>query len=149
MHRCVRPLGVLAALVVGPAMLAACSFGSHDTSASDSASAKAAALALPKGVSNAKDVPNAVANDSSLRKNVALTACGQIDGGWQAAGTATNHEDTPADYAITVFFTTPHDTVIGTGNAHVHIGADSTAKWTVAGKFAAADGTECVLRGVG
>lgn len=145
MHRSVRPLYLLAALVAGPAILAACSTSPSGTSAV----AKASTLALPSGVVNAKDVPEAVPNDTSLRKSVALTACGQAPGGWRASGTATNHGAKPADFTVTVFFATPRDTVIGTGDARVHIDAGAIATWNVTGKFTAAPGTQCILRGVG
>ncbi len=78
-----------------------------------------------------------------------MTSCGQVPGGWQASGTATNHGAAAADFTVTVFFTTPRDTVIGTGDTHVYIRANATTKWNVTSKFAAAPSTHCVLRGVG
>jgi hypothetical protein len=151
MHRSVRPLCLFTALVAGPAMLAACSTSpATTTSAAARASAGAkAALALPKGVLNATGVPSAVPNDFALRKTVALTGCGQVSGGWRASGAATNHTSTAVDYTVTVFFTTARDTVIGTGDTKVHVDADATARWNVTSRFAAASGTQCVVRGVG
>jgi len=148
MHRSVRPLRVSAALVAGLAMLVACGTNSSTTSSATSV-AQTSAPAHPAGAMNAIGVPGAVPNDTRLRKTVTLTSCGQVPGGWRASGTAANHGATAADYTVTVFFTTPRDTVIGTGGSRVHIDADATVEWSVTGEFAADATTQCVLRGVG
>jgi hypothetical protein len=150
MHRTARPLGLLAALAAGLATLTACGTSpAGPASPAALASAKTAALALPKGVKNATAVPGKVPNDAALRKTVVIASCAQISGGWRASGTATNSTSKAVDYTVTVFFTTPRDTVIGTGDTRVHVAPDSSTQWTAAGKFTAAPSTRCVLRGVG
>lgn len=152
MRRTARVPFLLVAAAAGTAMLTACgpdSTNTAATSATAAANAKIAALSLPKGVSNATAIPSAVPNENTLRKTVALTACQKVTGGWQAAGTATNHASEAADYTITVFFTTSGATVIGTGDAHVHVDAGKSADWTATGTFTAPPTTQCVVRGVG
>jgi hypothetical protein len=103
---------------------------------------------LPKGVTNATEVPTSVANSVQLRKNVQLTSCIKTTGGWQASGVAANPATSPTDYTITVFFTTASATVIGTGATHVHVDSGTSQPWTVNGEFTPAPSTLCVLRGV-
>jgi hypothetical protein len=104
--------------------------------------------ALPAGVVNATKVPLNVPNSITMRKKVEITSCGKADGGWQASGLAANASAGPADYTITVFFTTPGDTVIGTGVTRVHVAAKAKATWQVISTFHPAPTTNCILRGV-
>jgi uncharacterized lipoprotein YajG len=104
---------------------------------------------LPKGVQQATAVPTSVPNTPELRKNVTLAACEKADGGWQASGTATNPGGDPADYTVTVFFTTDKGTVLGTADTKVTVAPGEKKPWTVAAHLTPAPTTRCVLRGVG
>lgn len=104
---------------------------------------------LPEGVQQATDVPLDVPNRPELRGDVELTACDEVDGGWQAAGTVTNSATDSRDYTITVFFTTEGGTVIGTGDTEVSVAAGESEDWSVTAELTPAPGTNCVLRGVG
>lgn len=121
----------------------------HNAKRSSETAKRTTAVTLPRGVSNDTHVPSQVPNRVALRKDVALTTCAKAPGGWRAAGTATNPGHGPADYTITVFFTTSSDTVIGTGATHLHVSAGRQAPWKVTGRFTPAPATGCVLRGVG
>jgi hypothetical protein len=103
---------------------------------------------LPSGVTPAP-VPTTVPNDPSARKDVQMTSCVATPAGWKAGGTVTNDGAKPADYTITVFFTTNKATVIDNARTQLTVAAGKTARWTAAKDFAAAPGTLCVLRGVG
>jgi hypothetical protein len=94
-------------------------------------------------------VPTEVPNDTALRKNVQLSSCKRITGGWGASGTATNPGTTSVDYTITIFFTTSKATVVSTGATHITVDPGDTQTWTVQRKFIAQPKTLCVLRGVG
>lgn len=139
-----RPAG-LALLAVFTAAIAGCT-GSGETGATASSAANGG---LPAGVVNATAVPTAVPNDNAARKNVTMSSCKASDGGWQASGTAKNPTDQPADYTVTVFFTTSGGTVIGTGQSDVTVKPGAEEPWTVSSSFHAPSDTRCVLRGVG
>jgi hypothetical protein len=115
----------------------------------DEGSASHHAPALPSGVTAATAVPTKVANKAALRKNVTLSTCKTVSGGWGASGTARNPLHRPATYSITVFFTTTHATVIGNAATRVHLKAEATKKWSVSTRLHTPSSTLCVLRGVG
>jgi hypothetical protein len=100
-------------------------------------------------VAGATSVPTKVANNVKSRKNVQLTSCKKVAGGWGAAGTASNPGTKAAAYTITVFFTTTSATVVGMGKTQVTVAPGGTQDWTAAGKFKAPAKMLCVLRGVG
>jgi hypothetical protein len=104
---------------------------------------------LPSGVQQATNVPTDVPNTPALRQNVTIDTCAAADGGWKAVGTAKNPGDKDATYAISVFFTTDHGTVLGTGATKVTVPAGKSGNWTVAAELTPAEKTVCVLRGVG
>jgi hypothetical protein len=106
------------------------------------------AQALPPGVVAATSVPTKVPNKPALRRNVTVSKCAAVSGGWAASGVAKNGGDSPTTYTITVFFTTKNATVIGTGSTKVTVDAGASKTWAVSKKMHAADPTLCVLRGV-
>jgi hypothetical protein len=149
---------VTAAAALATALaLAGCTSGSaHHTGASASGAGDSShagnptkAPALPSGVTAATNVPTRVPNEPTLRKHVTLSSCKATPGGWGASGTASNPGPSNADYAITVFFTTDHATVIGTAATRVHVAAGGSEQWSVTTKLHAPASTLCVLRGVG
>lgn len=103
---------------------------------------------LPSGVTAATSLPTKIANEVSLRKNVAVNSCSKIDGGWAASGTVSNPATATKTYTITVFFTTTSATVIDLAETHVDVAAGGHAKWTASKKFHASPSMLCVLRGV-
>jgi hypothetical protein len=108
----------------------------------------AIANGLPAGVTPAP-VPTDVPNDHAARQNVRLTTCAATKAGWQAAGTVTNSGSKPAEYTITVFFTTKSATVIDTVQTRVRVPAGKAEHWSAAKEFPTTPGMLCVLRGVG
>jgi hypothetical protein len=142
-----RSAMLLCGLLLATAALAGCT-GNVTPSPTPTTSA-ADVNGLPTGVQQATEVPTDVANTPALRANVAITECSASDGGWKAEGTAKNPGDAAQTYTITVFFTTDHGTVIGTGDTKVTVEAGKTEDWTVAAKLTPAPKTLCVLRGVG
>jgi hypothetical protein len=159
MHASVVRLSTAAAAVLALTAVAACSSSAKGGSASKSSTPVSStssvagsandAGALPSGVTNAIGVPTSVANVVALRKDVTMTSCKATADGWGASGVATNAGTSAHNFAVTVFFTTDHATVIGFGAAHVNVAAGGKQSWTVSGKFHAASPTLCVLRGVG
>jgi hypothetical protein len=153
-----------AALVVGVS-LTGCSIGGSDhkassspastiSSAKGSSSAKATGGATP-GKATGKQTPVArvslppsVGNVVKKRKSIVMSTCAVAPGGWKAAGTASNSGTTAAKYTITVFFTNPKATVEGYAVTNVTVAPGKSASWTATGKFTAASGSLCVLRGV-
>jgi hypothetical protein len=138
---------LLGGLLLATAALAGCT-ATGAPSPSPTASASDV-TGLPKGVQQATDVPTDVVNTPALRGSVEITECSAADGGWKAEGTAKNTGDAAKTYTITVFFTTDHGTVIGTGDTKVDVEPGKTEDWTVAAKLTPAPKTLCVLRGVG
>jgi hypothetical protein len=104
---------------------------------------------LPTGVKAATSIPASVPNSPSLRQNVDISTCKAVEGGWSAAGTASNPGSKQAGYTITVFFTTTSATVIDTVQTHVTVKPGDKQTWTASKKFTAPPKTLCVLRGVG
>jgi hypothetical protein len=156
----IRGAAVLAAVGLAAGGLAGCT--SSDSSRDSSAPKPASSSPVPTSpdgeqppsstganATGATAVPTEVANDVELRKNVQLSSCKRIAGGWGASGTAANPGTKPADYTITIFFTTAKATVVATGATHITVDPDDTQKWTVHQKFVADPKTLCVLRGVG
>jgi hypothetical protein len=93
--------------------------------------------------------PSAIPNNVAQRKNVSLTACQPTQGGWAAAGVATNPGSTATRYAITIFFTDTSATVLDYATTNVSVAAGQHANWRAAARFTAPAHVLCVLRGVG
>jgi hypothetical protein len=152
-HRAGLPLAVV--LTAAVVAITGCSSdpGGSGTAAppthAPSPGAVKAAPGLPKGVNQVVKVPTQVPNEPQLRHDVAITVCDAAASGWHAAGTATNTGKKVRDYTITVFFTTKHATVIGTGRTKVSVDPGSRETWSITDDFTAPEGTQCVLRGVG
>jgi hypothetical protein len=140
-----------AATVLATLLLTACGGGTskHAASTSRSSTTSTPGAGLPPGVVVATSIPNSVANSPALRKNVTISACQAVDGGWSASGTAINPGAQSEDYTITVFFTDDAATVIDSVETKVSVSPGGHEKWTAAGKFIAPAKTLCVLRGVG
>ena len=151
-HPSVKGAAVLAAVGLAVSAAAGCTSGSSNHSASTQPS-----TAQPSGktsssgssVAGATAVPTRVANNVKSRKNVQLSSCTKVAGGWGAGGTAANPGTKAAAYTITVFFTTTSATVVGIGKTQVRVAPGGTQDWTVTGKFKAPAKMLCVLRGVG
>jgi hypothetical protein len=147
---------VIALTLIGT--LSSCT-GSHDSKSGSSATALSSAptaarsgtaTPLPSNVKAATSVPTKVANDVSLRKNVAITSCAAGKaGGWSASGTVNNPAASAADYTITVFFTTTSATVISTAQTKVTVQPGAKVTWNATKTFTAPKKMLCVLRGVG
>ncbi len=145
----------VAALAAVAALVAGCTSSSSpkkDSSSSgsvapSSASATPAAKVAP--VYQGK-VPAAksIGNLTTKRKAVTLASCAAEPGGWKASGTAKNTGTKQTSYTITVFFTTSKATVQSYAKTTVKVAPGLSAQWTAAGRFPAAKGTLCVLRGV-
>jgi hypothetical protein len=148
---------VAAALLTAVVVVAGCTHSSKPTARSStsakpskpSTDATAAAPGLPPGVKGATSIPVSVSNSPALRRNVDMSTCKAVEGGWSAAGTATNPGSKQVDYTITVFFTTTSATVIDTVQTHVAVKPGGKQTWTASKKFTAPPETLCVLRGVG
>ncbi|SDP07637.1 glucoamylase [Nakamurella panacisegetis] len=104
--------------------------------------------ALPSGVT-AQTLPTSVANVVDKRKNVAITSCAAVSGGWGAKGTAVNRSPKPVTYTITIFFTTTQATTLASAATKVTVKSGQTAKWSASAKLKAPRTMLCVLRGVG
>ena len=151
-HPSVKGAAALAAIGLAVSAAAGCTSGSSNHSASTQPS-----TAQPSGktsssgssVAGATAVPTRVANNVKSRKNVQLSSCTKVAGGWGAGGTAANPGTKAAAYTITVFFTTTSATVVGIGKTQVRVAPGGTQDWTVTGKFKAPAKMLCVLRGVG
>jgi hypothetical protein len=139
-----------ATAAVATILLTACTESSHhDAVESSKTTATPKAVGLPNGVVGATDVPTTVPNKADLRKNVAISSCEAVEGGWAASGTASNPGKNATSYTITIFFTTDQATVISTGQTTVQVQPDGKQSWSVNQKFTAPAHTLCVLRGVG
>jgi len=91
-----------------------------------------------------------VTNVIAKRKDVAVTGCASVPGGWEASGTVTNPAKGPTKYLITIFFITSQATVEASGMTTLDVPAHESANWRVSSDFAVSDpDTTCVLRGVG
>jgi|GEM_PF-3160448 len=117
-------------------------------SAASPAASSTPAPSLPQGVTAATNVPTAVPNDADLRKSVTITKCAATKTGWAAHGTAINKQKTSKTYKIAIFFTSASATVLHTDSTTVTVEPGSKGTWEVDAKFAAPEGTLCVLRGV-
>ena len=140
--------GVLALGIAVPLLLAGCT-ASPEPSPKTSHSAAADVKGLPEGVQQATDVPTEVPNTPALRRNVTVSTCEKVDGGWKAEGSAMNDTDDPVDLTVTIFFTSDRGTVLGTGDTKVSVKPKSSADWAVTSKLTPTEKTLCVLRGVG
>jgi hypothetical protein len=104
---------------------------------------------LPPGVTGATSLPSNIPNIVTLRKNVQVSSCAAVAGGWAATGTATDPGAAAAEYTITVFFTTTGATVIDAAQTKVSLTAGQSRTWKISEQFHAAPTMLCVLRGVG
>jgi hypothetical protein len=148
---CLRTLIVGAfAAVLALVSITGCSKSSDKASskASSAPSTKASTTA-PALTQNTLPPASAIVNDADKRKAVAITKCAASDGGWSASGSAKNSGPSDTTYAITVFFTDSHATVQDFATTSVTVKAGQTQDWSATKKFAAANPTLCVLRGVG
>ncbi len=95
--------------------------------------------------------PKAIANEPSARAQVKLTGCDPASNpfGWQASGTATNPRKRDAAYTITVFFTTPGNTVVDSATTTVTVKPGQTTDWKASKALTGPKDLRCVLRGVG
>lgn len=93
-------------------------------------------------------LPSAIPNNPRLRHSITITGCSAIPGGWKASGTAVNTGSAPISYKITIFFTTPHSTVIDYADTSVTVAPGKKGTWTAQQKFATVPGMICALRGV-
>ena len=128
--------------------LTGCSKSSHKATAASSSSV-APSVSKSALTQNTLPAASAIVNDVAKRKEIVLTKCAAVDGGWSASGTAKNAGTADATYAITIFFTNDHATVQDYATASVTVKPGATLDWTASKKFAAATPTNCVLRGVG
>ena len=136
-------------MVVVSAILALVLAGCVSSVSPEPSSSSASIPGLPVGAVPAESIPSDVPNDAGARANVTMTSCTSIKGGWRAGGTVTNPGTKTVEYTITVFFTTDHGTVIGTGDTKESVEPGKTEDWTVSAKLTPAPKTLCVLRGVG
>jgi hypothetical protein len=104
---------------------------------------------LPSGVKGAISLPTSPPNRPTLRRNVSMSTCKATKGGWTAGGSVTNPRSEPAEYTITVFFTTTAATVVGSAQTRLVVEPGAEETWTAGKKFTAPRKTLCVLRGVG
>ena len=152
-------LSLVAAVLAVPAVLVAgCTSSSSSTSAAKSSSGSTApaghsASATPTTKAAAiyqgkLPAAKAIGNTVAKRKAVTLAGCTAMPGGWKATGTARNTGAKTASYTITIFFTTSKATVQSYASTKVQVAPGASKAWSAAGKFPAAKGTLCVLRGV-
>ncbi|MDN3359070.1 hypothetical protein [Actinomadura sp. DC4] len=93
-------------------------------------------------------VPTKIANEPKVRKNVALTKCAEIPGGWSAEGTATNPGKKPVTYKITVHFTTRQATTLDYAEALVPVAPGKTVPWAAEKEFHAEKKMLCPTPGI-
>jgi len=149
----IRSAAVLAAVGLAVGCLAGCSNSdsSRDSTAPKPVTTSASGKQTPPSTGAtavATKIPTKVANDIELRKDVQLSSCKRIEGGWGASGTATNPGTKPVDYTITIFFTTTKATVVSTGATDITVDPGDEQHWSVNKRFAANPKMLCVLRGV-
>jgi len=147
-----RPAGRLPLIAVTCA--AAITLSACSTASTSSAPARSSKSSTPPRSSSATTippqhpVPATVSNNDLLRKNVTVTTCAAVAGGWGAKGTATDPGATPVTYHITIFFTTPEATVLDDATTTVSVQPHQTADWAASQQFATVPKMICVLRGV-
>ena len=147
-----RVTTAIAALAVTGLLAAGCSSsGNSDKKSSAPTSSKAAvtskAAASPTVTQH--PVPTSYANNLSKRKQVSLTKCAAVSGGWSASGVAKNPSTAPVSYTITVFFTTNGATVQDYARTVVRVPAGKSGNWTAQKQFSAPKPPLCVMTGVG
>jgi len=145
----VRRLSLFASLGVLALVLAACSSApsSESQNASNTPTSHAGA-ARSSTTTAASAVPASVPNQDNVRKDVTLSNCGAVSGGWSAGGTVKNSMGHQATYQITVFFTDTGATDLAYGVTNVPVAAGKSSPWSVTTRFAAPSQVLCVLRGV-
>lgn len=80
-------------------------------------------------------------------RQVALTGCRAVDGGWQAEGDATNPGDDTVRYPVTIYFTSDQGVLVATGVTEVLIPPRATVQWRVSMSAAVASGVHCAVLG--
>ncbi|GGK67250.1 hypothetical protein Sme01_09750 [Sphaerisporangium melleum] len=96
----------------------------------------------------ANPLPKKIANDPEVRRNVALTKCAAMPGGWEARGTARNPGGKPVTYKIVVFFTTTQATTLDYAQALVKVPPGETVDWHASKKFRAEQEMLCPVPGI-
>jgi len=145
--RFVRPLSVAA---VAAAALGGCGGSGHPATAPTTATATTVVASATTGSTLLRQnpIPTSVANVDTKRKDVVLTGCAAIPGGWSASGSALNPTKSTLTYKITVFFTTTAATDIDYAVTTVTVKPGVTQHWTASKVFSAPASMLCVLTGV-
>jgi len=149
-------LSIRNTLVVASAalMCAACTGGDKTDSNKPGSGAPSATGSATSGASTPAVTspklpkPSDIKNDPAQMKNVAVTSCKAIGGGWSASGTAKNTQKEPVTFKVTIFFTTPQATVQGYGQAKLDVAAGKAGEWSTSAKFAADKDSRCIVRAV-
>lgn len=142
-----RPLlvGVVAVCVTMLTMSGCGSSQRHDTTPTSSSATTVVAPPVTGTAVPGTTIPNNV----NLRKNVTMSSCGAVTGGWAAGGIAVSAGGKTTTYTITIYFvTSPGDTVQASGVTQVTADPGRTADWQVVAHFSVKSGIQCVLRGV-
>lgn len=136
----------LASAIALLAMLTACGGGAHHPPPSGTASTPrpTATVTMHGGALVPLDVPN----DVAARHDVSMGSCAGDSNNWRAGGTAANATSAPVTFEVTVFFTTPHATVLSSATTKVTTPAHGKAPWSAASRFQTGGAARCVLRGV-
>ena len=90
-----------------------------------------------------------IVNEPESRRDVTMSGCSKVDGGWEARGAILNSGTKAATYTITVSFTSSESTVLARDATQVKVAAGKRKAWTSTARFKAPNPTVCVLRGVG
>ena len=135
--------------LAGALALTGCT-STHQTAAKQPSSAVPSTHATPvqAPVTAARSIPNSVPNQVAARKAVVMTGCAASSTGWRAGGDVTNSSKHAANYTITVFFTSPHATVLNYGRTTVSISSGATKHWSIDAALPGTKQARCVLRGV-
>lgn len=118
--------------------------GCSDDSKKDAAAKQAAAAPILEQA----PLPDKVANEPTVRKNIVQTKCAAVPGGWGAAGTAANPGTAPVTYAIVVYFTTTSATTLNYAETKVTVEPGKTAEWKAEKQFHAQDKMLCPMPGI-
>lgn len=127
-----------------PALASVCALGLSVAACGNSGNGSATSTTVRSGTS----IPDHVANQDAVRKDVTIGSCSAAPGGWSAGGTIKNTLGHDATYQITIFFTSTAATDLTYGETSTAVSAGKSGSWTVTAKFAAPATVECVLRGV-
>jgi hypothetical protein len=89
-----------------------------------------------------------IVNNPAVRTQAAIVSCRSVSGGWEASGIATNPLGNSHRYVLTVYFTDPSATVLGSGRTSVEVPGGSSRTWHVIARLSATLPVRCVLAGV-